>query len=594
MWRSTCATVSATLAVLALLLVCPRAGAEFEVASRTSCLAAPCGADDSGAEGESAAAEDEELDCLDFSLLQTSLHLNRRSSAATRAGAEDDAVPESKPQAAAEAAADSSLSTKSLAPEPSNAAVTLTENIAVVEEALGERPKGPAVVSRMESRRPTSSSSVGALERKLSEPATAASSAAAFATVAATFAGLGIGAESGGGGAGGVVGSQWFSHEPHEGIVTGLLSTMASTGMLRGLTAAFIFRLAFAISVVFFIQLLGIRSSEKARGVGGSGEECGGRLSRSRSPSPGPLPPALRRSARQQQQQQQQRLSALTSGGGGVGPWAEQQDPADVPPDELLILRVDTGTGHEFATGFSASSSSSSATARSDAICSALILGKAHFVVPMEAIRKLSAGQSPVEILGPSSRALLHARLPNFPAGGPNEPGGGDGAGGGALGRWLELTTTPKSRYPHACIGPLVLGSVSREPLQIRGPRSEYYGTLVLVRPGCWQAQRNKRAVLTLSLLPPPSGAASSGGAAPGQGSALSGLRVGAASAAGSGLAIGAVATVALGGVDGQALEVKVAPGIDALLTLLCALAVLLMAPEQIRRGPSVEHAVCC
>jgi len=593
MWRSTCATVSATLAVLALLLACPRSGAEFEVASRTSCLAAPCGADDSGAEVESAAAEDEEIDCLDFSLLQTSLHLNRRSSAARRAGAEDDAVPESKPQAVAETAADSSLSTKSLAPEPSNAAMTLTENIAVVEKAFGERPKGPAVLSRMESRRPTSSAAVGALERKLPEPATAASSAAAFATVAATFAGLGIGAESGGGGAGGVAGRQWLSHEPHEGIVTGLLSTMAHTGMLRGLTAAFIFGLAFAISVVFFIQLMGIRSSEKARGVGGSGEECGGRLSRSRSPSPGPLPPALRRSARQQQQQQQ-RLSALTAGGGGVGPWTEQQDLADIPPDELLILRVDSGAGHEVATGFSASSSSSSATPRGDAICSALILGKAHFVVPMEAIRKLSAGQSPVEILGPSSRALLHARLPNFPVGGPNEPGGGDGAGGGALGRWLELTTTSKSRYPHACIGPLVLGSVSREPLQIRGPRSEYYGTLVLVRPGCWQAQRNPRAVLTLSLLPPPSAAASSGGAAPGQGSAFSGLRFGAASPAGSGLAIGAVATVALGGVDGQALEVKVAPGVDALLTLLCALAVLLMAPEQIRRGPSVEHAVCC
>jgi len=594
MWRSTSATVVAILSVLALLLVSPRSGAEIGVqgAPRQSCLAAPCGVDGS-VEEESAAEEDEELDCLDFSLLQTSLHLNRRSSAATRAGAEDAAVPESKPQAVAEIAADSSLSTKSLALVPSNAAMALTENIAVVEGASGERPKGPTILPRIESRGPTSSAAVGALERKPPEQATAASSAAAFAKVAATFAGLGIGAESGGGSAGGVAGSQWPSHEPHEGIVTGLLSTMAHTGMLRGLTAAFIFGLAFAISVVFFIQLLGIRSSEKARGVGGSGEEGRGRLSRSRTPSPGPLPPALRRLA-SQQQQQQQRLSALTAGGGGVGPWTEQQEFADIPPDELLILRVDSGAGHEVATGFSAASSSSSATARGDAICSALILGKAHFVVPMEAIRRLSAGQSPVEILGPSSRALLHARLPNFPLGGPNEPGGGDGAGGGALGRWLELTTTPKSRYPHACIGPLVLGSVSREPLQIRGPRSEYYGTLVLVRPGCWQAQRNHRAVLTLSLVPLPSGAASSGGAAPGQGSAFSGLRFGAESSAGSGLAIGAVATVALGGVDGQALEVKVVPGVDALLTLLCALAVLLMAPEQIRRGPSVEGAVCC
>lgn len=179
-----------------------------------------------------------------------------------------------------------------------------------------------------------------------------------------------------------------------------------------------------------------------------------------------------------------------------------------------------------------------------DAICPALILphGEAHFSVPVEGVLKLGVGQFPVEILGPSGRPLLHARLPAQPVG--NAPAAAKGAG-----RWLELTTTATSRYPHACVGPVTLGSPAIEALEIRGPKGNAYG---LLEPGDggWLAKRGGRVVLRIA------------------GGAHRGLQAFSSDEA-------MIATATPGG---ERLSVQVSPGVDALLTLLCMLAVVLMS----------------
>jgi len=149
-----------------------------------------------------------------------------------------------------------------------------------------------------------------------------------------------------------------------------------------------------------------------------------------------------------------------------------------------------------------------------------------------------------VQILGPSGRPLLHARLPTV---GPDAPGGP------RPGRWLELSTTPRSRYPHACVGPLPLGAPANEVVEIRGPRGDAYGTLEW-RGTDWCAKRNGRIVLIVEK------------------SDRGGLSASAQS--------GSYIAQATPDADADLVRVQVSPGVDALLTLLCMLAVMLMTPE--------------
>mmetsp|Transcript_134997 Transcript_134997/g.431264 ORF Transcript_134997/g.431264 Transcript_134997/m.431264 type:complete len:561 (-) Transcript_134997:22-1704(-) len=192
------------------------------------------------------------------------------------------------------------------------------------------------------------------------------------------------------------------------------------------------------------------------------------------------------------------------------------------------------------------STSVSDAADSSDALCPALILpqGKAQFSIPAEAIQRLGLGQYPVEILGPTGRQLLHARLPAQPVGGALASLGS--------GRWLELTSTATSRHPHACLGPLPLAAPARAPLEIRGPRGDAFGTLEQ-RGGAWCAVRRGRVVLSIE--------------ASGDGQLIATL---------PDRGVVAVASPE----DGEALKIQVSPGVDALLALLSMLAVVLMSPD--------------
>lgn len=184
-----------------------------------------------------------------------------------------------------------------------------------------------------------------------------------------------------------------------------------------------------------------------------------------------------------------------------------------------------------------------------DAICPALILphGEAQFSIPEISLIKLMRGEYPVAILGPSGKPLLHARIPTMTI-------GGEGHGG----HWLELSTTASSRYPHASIGPLRLdpGSVP-SAVEIRGPRGDHYGKLQPSGSG-WEALHRDRLVLLVRAVP--------------EGlQAISGNNI--------------IAKVTPDSPKGD-LKVQVNPGVDALLVLLCMLAVVLMSPELVGMRP--------
>eukprot|EP00933_Yihiella_yeosuensis_P001842 TRINITY_DN10302_c0_g3_i1.p1 TRINITY_DN10302_c0_g3~~TRINITY_DN10302_c0_g3_i1.p1 ORF type:complete len:676 (-),score=164.43 TRINITY_DN10302_c0_g3_i1:125-2152(-) len=173
--------------------------------------------------------------------------------------------------------------------------------------------------------------------------------------------------------------------------------------------------------------------------------------------------------------------------------------------------------------------------------------GEATFLLSQESLKKLVGGYYPVEILGPSGKPLLHARLPVAP---PTETGSY-----GAV--WLELSTTADSRFPHASVGPLTLGTTGTHlnDVKIRGPRGETWGNLGLGSHGGWQVHRTGGHLkLDINVM------------AEGYGleavSPEKRLVSGAAPA------------------DGKRLQVKVSPGVDALLSLISLLAIILSDPE--------------
>lgn len=182
-----------------------------------------------------------------------------------------------------------------------------------------------------------------------------------------------------------------------------------------------------------------------------------------------------------------------------------------------------------------------------DVICPALILpqGEAQFTIFAESMRRLRIGQYPVEVLGPSGRQLLHARLPAHPAGGNFDSSY-------RTGRWLELTSTAKSKHPHACVGPLPLALAAfRTHLEIHGPRGNVYGTFERSGTG-WSARRANRVILMIEPVED------------GFFRAVAPDR-------------GVVATESTNAE--HALIVQVNSGVDALLALLCLLACSLMNP---------------
>jgi len=182
-----------------------------------------------------------------------------------------------------------------------------------------------------------------------------------------------------------------------------------------------------------------------------------------------------------------------------------------------------------------------------DALCPGALLLPANFVVPLDSIRKLSAGIYPVAVLSASGQPLLHARLPSTPA-----QGGASLASFGLP--WLELCATPKTRHPQASVGPLPRGGRMRRAAEIRGRAGEFYGHLEPQKSG-WKVRRKGRTLLAISPM------------------SLRGLEISASLPDGRVIASASAA-------DNENLRVHVDAGGDTLLVLMCAMAVVLMSPR--------------
>ncbi|CAE7298086.1 unnamed protein product [Symbiodinium pilosum] len=166
------------------------------------------------------------------------------------------------------------------------------------------------------------------------------------------------------------------------------------------------------------------------------------------------------------------------------------------------------------------------------AMCPRLIQpsSEASFHVNSEDLGLLRRGESPVAICGPAGHALLYARFSQD-----------------SKGQWLELSTTANTQFPHCRAGPLQLGATAAS-LDIRGPSGDRYG-LLQNRGHHWQLQRAEGVVMSIA-------------------------------ASGPGLTATADGPVATAWPERSGLLVKVSPGRDPLLSLLCLLVVLLLSPE--------------
>mmetsp|Transcript_33341 Transcript_33341/g.79970 ORF Transcript_33341/g.79970 Transcript_33341/m.79970 type:complete len:395 (-) Transcript_33341:45-1229(-) len=160
---------------------------------------------------------------------------------------------------------------------------------------------------------------------------------------------------------------------------------------------------------------------------------------------------------------------------------------------------------------------------------------EAQFHVPAEGLSSLWRGESPVGIFGPGGHTLLFARFSQD----------------SKERQWLELSTTANTQFPHCRVGPLRQDAAG---VDVRGPAGERYA--LLQRFGSqWQLRRAEGQVL-LSI------GANVGG--PGLTAATEGQ----------------LTATAWPEHSGGGLVVKVSPGRDPLLALLCLLAVLLLSPE--------------
>lgn len=160
-----------------------------------------------------------------------------------------------------------------------------------------------------------------------------------------------------------------------------------------------------------------------------------------------------------------------------------------------------------------------------------------HFIITLDAIQKLSNGEYPVEILGPSGRPLLFARLPEVQAG-----------------FRLELCTSAGSDCPHGTVGPFTPGIRASEAIKIHGSTGNHFADMMQHGDG-WAVQRKGKMILFFELDP-----------------YTSEIR-----ARGPEGGVSSLATAA----SEDSLKVQMGSGVDAMLILLCMVTVVLMSQGQ-------------
>ncbi|CAK9060954.1 Hypothetical protein SCF082_LOCUS32012 [Durusdinium trenchii] len=192
-------------------------------------------------------------------------------------------------------------------------------------------------------------------------------------------------------------------------------------------------------------------------------------------------------------------------------------------------------------------------------ICPSLSLlqGACQFRIPVQSLELLQAGYFPTQILSPTGNPLLHAWLPlcqKTPQTGPPAQA--------QLGHLLQLTTTAAlSRHPHASIGLLTVGA-KEQKAEIFGPKNLKYGSLVRSNDK-WLVyhhhEGSEQLALTLHHMP---------------------AALGFCARAAEGHEVASATRIAGG--SGEVLSITINPGGDALLALLCFLAVVLSMLETV------------
>eukprot|EP00913_Durusdinium_trenchii_P012618 g11849.t1 len=218
-------------------------------------------------------------------------------------------------------------------------------------------------------------------------------------------------------------------------------------------------------------------------------------------------------------------------------------------------------------------------------ICPSLSLlqGACQFRIPVQSLELLQAGYFPTQILSPTGNPLLHAWLPlcqKTPQTGPPAQDGRDEILGtgcqwckrklgergsrflAQLGHLLQLTTTAAlSRHPHASIGLLTVGA-KEQKAEIFGPKNLKYGSLVRSNDK-WLVyhhhEGSEQLALTLHHMP---------------------AALGFCARAAEGHEVASATRIAGG--SGEVLSITINPGGDALLALLCFLAVVLSMLETV------------
>eukprot|EP00438_Fugacium_kawagutii_P022489 Skav229696 [mRNA] locus=scaffold3722:232744:236019:- [translate_table: standard] len=118
--------------------------------------------------------------------------------------------------------------------------------------------------------------------------------------------------------------------------------------------------------------------------------------------------------------------------------------------------------------------------------------------------------------------------------------------------RWLQLSTTSNSRFPHCCAGPLEVASDAM--VEVRGPKGDRFGTLEKGHDATWYLHRSEGPLVhRISMM------------------------------GGSLIAMDRSLLVGTGKFTPHAFDLTVSPGRDPLLTLVSMMIIILTSPD-IRR----------
>mmetsp|Transcript_12448 Transcript_12448/g.20390 ORF Transcript_12448/g.20390 Transcript_12448/m.20390 type:complete len:392 (+) Transcript_12448:82-1257(+) len=176
-------------------------------------------------------------------------------------------------------------------------------------------------------------------------------------------------------------------------------------------------------------------------------------------------------------------------------------------------------------------------------MCPAMIVphADANFAIPNAGLNALITGltgslDGPVAVIGAqTNKPLLYARFKDVKDK-----------------RWLQLSTTSNSRFPHCCAGPLEVASDAT--VEIRGPRGDRFGTLEKGHDATWYMHRAEGPLVHRVYM-------------------MNGQMV----------AMDRSLMAGTGMFTPTAFELTVSPGRDPLLTLVSMLIIILTSPD-IRR----------